>query len=146
MDINNLLSSQNECTLSWVRANGNPASTVVSFIYLDGKIWMTSLASSGRVKAIRNKPDVSVVVSGKGTELGHSRCVSIQGRCEIFSDQEIRDKFFPLFARAVLPDSEKGASMMANMMNSPENLVLVVTPDRTIPYDAHDQLEMANRM
>lgn len=146
MNPRELLIRQNECTLGWVKRDGAPASTIVSFIYHDEKIWMTALAGSARVRAIRRDPRVSVAVSGKGTPLGHSRCVSLQGRCAIRDDQATRDLFFPLFARAVLPDSEKGAAMMARMMNSHENLVLVFTPEKVIPYDAHDQLEMANRL
>ena len=84
------------------------------------------------------------MINGTGTEVGHSRCVSIAGRCEIYTDPATRDVFFPVFARAVLSRSEKGAAMMASSMNSPENLVLVVTPTKRIPYDAHDMLERAN--
>jgi len=144
--VEKLLTHQSECTLSWVKRDGCPASTVVSFVYLENKIYMTAMTGSGRVKAIRRQPRVSVSVSGKGCSVGHSRCVSLQGECEIFSDQETRDKFFPAFARAVLPDSEKGAAMMAGMMNSPENFVLVMTPDKVIPYDSHDMLEQADSL
>ncbi len=139
-----LLHRQNECTLSWIKQNNTPASAIVSFVYLENKLWMTALEGSRRVKAIRRNPNVSVVISGKGCEVGHSRCVSIQGRCEVFSDKQARDQFFPGFAKAVLPNSEKGAAMMSQVMNSPENLVLVVTPEKTIPYDAHESMERAN--
>ncbi|MCB1615491.1 MAG: pyridoxamine 5'-phosphate oxidase family protein, partial [Pseudomonadales bacterium] len=101
MNPRELLTQQNECTLSWVKRDGGPASTIVSFIYHDEKLWMTALAGSARVRAIRRDPRVSVVVSGKGTPLGHSRCVSLQGHCEIRDDQATRDLFFPLFAKAV---------------------------------------------
>lgn len=140
-----LLHQQNECTLAWIKADGSPASTVVSFVYLDEKLWMTALEGSGRVKAIRQEPRVCVSISGKGTELGHSRCVSIQGRCDVLSDSTHRNYFFPAFAKVVLPDSERGALMMAQMMNSPENLVLILNPTKIIPYDAHDMLEQANK-
>ena len=35
---------------------------------------------------------------------------------------------------------------MAKSMNSPENLVLLVTPSKLIPYDAQASLDQANRM
>ena len=106
---------------------------------------MTALEGSKRVKAIKHYSKVSVTISGKGCEVGHSRCVSIQGNCEIYSDASTRNQFFPAFARAVLPDSKKGAAMMAKMMNNPDNLVLVLSPVKMIPYDAHDMLEQANK-
>ena len=86
------------------------------------------------------------MVSGAGSPVGHGRCVSIQGACEIRGDQATRDRFFPAFSRAVLPGSARGAAMMAQGMNTPENLVLLVTPRKSIPYDAHERLEAANRL
>jgi len=144
--VRRLLTEQNECTLSWLTRLGPPASTVVSFVLLDGLIAMTALEQSARVRAIRRTPQVALAVSGSGSPVGHSRCVSIQGECEIRGDQEIRDRFFPLFSQSVLPDSRKGAEMMAKSMNSPENLVLLVTPSKFIPYDAQASLDQANRM
>ena len=144
--VRRLLTEQNECTLSWLMRDGRPASTVVSFVLLDGMIAMTALETSSRVRAIRRNPNVAIVVSGSGSPVGHSRCVSIQGECEVRSDPATRDRFFPLFGRAVLPGSEKGAERMAKAMNTPENLVLLVTPRRQIPYDAQARLEQANRM
>ena len=141
-----LLSEQNECTLSWILRDGRPASTVVSFVLLDGAIALTALAHSPRVQAIRRNPHVALVVSGKGSPVGHGRCVSIQGECEVRSDRETRDRFFPAFSRAVLPDSERGAERMARAMNTPENQVLLVTPRKLIPYDSQASLDAANRI
>jgi len=144
--VERLLTEQNECTLSWLTREGLPASTIVSFVALDGMIAMTALAGSARVKAIRRNPNVALVISGSGSPVGHSRCVSIQGECEIRDDQAIRDRFFPAFAASVLPNSSKGAEMMAKGMNSPENLVLLLKPRKMIPYDAQASLDRANRM
>jgi len=144
--VERLLTEQNECTLSWLTHEGLPASTVVSFVVLDGLIAMTALAGSARVKAIRRNPNVALVISGSGSPVGHSRCVSIQGECEIRDDSETRNRFFPAFGMAVLPNSHKGAEMMAKGMNSPENLVLLLKPRKMIPYDAQASLDRANRM
>lgn len=118
----------------------------MSFVALDDKIWLTALVSSPRVKALSHNPNAVVVISGKGCEVGHSRCVSLQGTCEVASDPSARDRFFPAFASAVLPDSEKGAAMMSKSMNTPENLVLVFTPTKIIPYDSQQMLDRANSM
>lgn len=144
--VRRLLTEQNECTLSWLTREGRPASTIVSFVLLDEMIAMTALEHAARVKAIRRNPNVAVVVSGSGSPVGHSRCVSIQGECEVRNDQATRDRFFPLFSAAVLPNSRKGAAMMATGMNTPENLVLLVQPRKLIPYDAQAGLDRANRM
>ncbi len=144
--VRRLLTEQSECTLSWLTREGLPASTIVSFVLLDGLIAMTALEYAARVTAIRRNPNVAVVVSGSGSPVGHSRCVSIQGECEILGDQATRDRFFPLFSEAVLPGSRKGAEMMSKGMNTPENLVLLLTPRKLIPYDAQAGLDRANRM
>jgi nitroimidazol reductase NimA-like FMN-containing flavoprotein (pyridoxamine 5'-phosphate oxidase superfamily) len=143
--VRRLLVEQNECTLGWLARDGRPVASVVSFVWLDGRIAMTALEDSPRVRAIRRDPRVSVTVSGLGSPVGQARCVSIQGRCEIRDDAATRDRFFPAFSRAVLPDSERGALAMASAMNTPENLVLMVEAEKWIPYDAQARMEMAGR-
>jgi hypothetical protein len=144
--VERLFKDQNECTLSWLTRDGNPAATTVSFVELDGQIWMTALASSARVTALSRNPNAAVVISGKGSEVGHARCVSLQGRCEVGSDPASRDRFFPAFSRAVLPNSRAGAELMSKGMNTPENRVLVFTASKTIPYDAQAALAKADSL
>lgn len=144
--VERLLGEQNECTLCWVTNDGRPAATTVSFVHLDGDIWMTALETSARVHALRRNSNATVVISGKGSDVGHSRCVSMQGICEITANKDVRDRFFPAFASVVLPDSKAGATMMANGMNSPENLVLIFKATKVMPYDAQAALDRANSL
>ena len=141
-----LLREQNECTLCWTRRDGAPAATIVSYVYSEDCLWMTALAGSKRVAAIQARPDVAVVISGKGCSVGHSRCISLQGRCDVIEDSELRDWFFPAFSNAVLRNSERGAAMMAQSMDSPENLVLRFLPERSFPYDSQAMFEQADSL
>ena len=141
-----LLHEQNECTLCWVMQDGAPAATTVSFVAMDEKVYLTALDVSARVRALARDPRAVLVISGKGGPVGHSRCVSMQGTCDVADDEQTRDKFFPAFARVVLPDSEKGAQFMAQSMNTPENLVLCFTPAKLLPYDAQAMLDQANSL
>lgn len=141
-----ILDAQNECTLCWVTRDGSPAATVVSFIYADDCIWMTALAGAARVRAIRRDPRVAVVVSGSGSKMGDTRCVSIRGRCEILADKATRDWFFPRFGKRVLHKSRIGARMMASTMNNDSNIVLRFTPEKAKSYDAQKAMRMANIM
>lgn len=141
-----ILAAQNECTLSWVTRDGSPAATVVSFLYDDGFIWMTALSGCARVRAIGRDDRVAVVVSGKGSKAGDTRCVSMRGHCEILADAETRDWFFPRFSRRVLHKSRIGATMMAKSMNNESNLVLKFTPEKVMPYDAQRMMKAANFM
>lgn len=141
-----ILDAQNECTLCWVTRDGSPAATVVSFLFADGCIWMTAEAGCARDIAISRDSRVAIVVSGKGSKAGDTRCVSMRGRCEILRDADSRDWFFPRFAKRVLHKSRIGARMMASSMNNHSNLVLKFTPDKVIPFDAQTMMKMANFM
>ncbi len=139
-----LLDAQNECTLCWSTTDGSPAATVVSFLYAKESLWMTTLENFPRIRAIDRNPKVALVVSGKGSKMGDTRCVSMRGTCIIHRDAQIRDWFFPLFSSRVLDKSKLGASMMAKSMNNDSNLVLQFTPEKVIPYDAQDMMNRAN--
>lgn len=144
--VEQLLQQQNECSLCWVKADGAPAATIVSFVWDGHSLWMTAVVGSARVHALQRDPRAAVVVSGKGTALGDSRCVSLQGSVAIRAEPAVRDWFFPALAAAVLPRSRKGAAMMAGMLSGPENLVLQFCPERVIPWDSHDSMAMANSL
>ncbi len=144
--VEQLLLQQNECSLCWLKSDGAPAATIVSFVWAEQSVWMTALAGSARVQALLRDPRSTVVITGKGSPVGASRCVSMQGQVIVCTEQTIRDWFFPVFAKAVLPDSRKGAAMMASMMSGPENLVLQFVPEKVIPWDSHDSMAMANRL
>ena len=138
-----ILQAQNECTLSWITQDGSPAATVVSFIYEQECLWMTTPAGSVRERALMRDGRVAVVVSGKGCDLGDTRCVSMRGHCEILRDAATRDMFFPLFARKVLHKSRIGAPLMAKSMNTSANVVLKFTPSKVIPFDAQKMMKVA---
>jgi nitroimidazol reductase NimA-like FMN-containing flavoprotein (pyridoxamine 5'-phosphate oxidase superfamily) len=144
--IEQLLQQQNECVISWVKSDNTPAATIVSFLWAKQSVWMTALKDSPRVRALKRNPRAAIVVSGKGTKMGASRCVSIQGRCVVRHEPDVRDWFFPAFASVVLPGSDRGRRMMTDLICGPENLVLQFLPERYIPYDSHDQMEAANRL
>ncbi len=140
-----LIDAQDECTLIWCTRDGSPTGTIVSYFAEGGSIWMTALRESNRARALSRDPRTALVISGKGSDLGHARCVTLRGSTMLHRDEATRDWFFPRFARAVLPDSERGQAGMAKSMNNPANLVLEFTPERAIPYDAHEAMVAANR-
>jgi general stress protein 26 len=140
-----LLEAQDECTLIWLTQDGSPTGTIVSYFAADDRLWMTALAQSPRCRALTRDPRATVTISGKGTALGHARCVTLRGHVSILRDDTTRDWFFPRFAAAVLPDSERSQVGMVRAMNSPANVVLEFAPQKVIPYDSHEQMVAANR-
>lgn len=141
-----LLNEQNECVLSWITQDGSPASTVVSFVYYDNALWMTAAAGSARVKALNRDPRASLVVNGSGSEVGHTRCLSLRGRCQLHQDKAVRDVFFPRFSKKVLAKSKMGAGLMSKGMNNSSNYVLQFIPNKAIPYDAQKMIKLADFM
>lgn len=144
-----LLSSQDECTLIWNTADGGSTGTIVSF-FAEAEaeadaVWMTALTTAARSRAFRRDPRASVVLSGKGSPVGHARCTTLRGRVLLHDDEETRDWFFPRFAAAILPGSPRGQQGVVASMNNEANLVLQFVPERAIPYDAHAQMVAANR-
>ena len=139
-----ILAVQNECSLSWLKQNGSPAATVVSYVYARKALWMTAAASSPRVRAIQRRRNVALTVSGKGTEVGHTRCIAMQGVCDVLTDQQTRDWFFPLFANAVISNNQRSANQMATSMNNASNALLRFTPEKIIEYDAQAMMDLAN--
>jgi hypothetical protein len=141
-----LLRTQDECTLIWRTRDGSCTGTIVSYFADGGHVWMTAAAGSIRARALARDPRTALVITGKGSALGHARCVTLRGETRLHRDAATRDWFFPRFAKAVLPDSERGQAGMARSMNNEGHLVLEFIPERTIPYDAHDQMVGANRL
>ena len=141
-----LLEAQDECTLIWSTRDGSPTGTIVSYFAGGGSIWMTALSHSKRSRALARDPRATLVITGKGSELGHARCVTLRGHVDLHRDGDTRDWFFPRFARAVLPESPRGQAGMVQAMNNGANLVLEFIPREFIPYDAHEQMVAANRL
>lgn len=141
-----LLNEQNECVLSWITQDGSPASTVVSFVYYDNAVWMTATAGSARIKALSRDPRASLVINGSGSEIGHTRCLSLRGRCQLHLDKSVRDVFFPRFSKKVLAGSKIGAGLMSKGMNNNSNYVVEFIPHKAIPYDAQKMMKLADFM
>ncbi len=141
-----ILQAQNECALSWISSDGSPAATVVSYLFADNCLWMTAISGCSRDIAISRDGRVAVVVSGKGSEQGDTRCVSMRGHCEVLRDKETRAWFFPRFAERVLDKSPVGAGIMASSMDNATNMILKFSPEKIISYDAQKMMHAANSM
>ena len=93
-----LLLEQKECVLNWCTQDEWPMGVIHSYIYRNGKIWITAGAHRHRVSALRRNPKTSVVITSKGTSMGAGKSITIKGRCEIHEDKAIKDWFYPELA------------------------------------------------
>lgn len=136
-----LLNEQTECTFIWSTREGNGLGTPMSFLWNNNRVWVTTNAQRPRIKAIKNNPRVSVVISSAGTSLGNSRGISLQGEAKIHALTDVSDWFLPAYCQKLLPSSANGASTLATMLQQPGQVVVEVIPDKWICYDGQSLMD-----
>jgi len=136
-----ILASQNEATLTWSRRDGWPVGAIMSYVWRDGKFWLTASSQRPRVAAIRRDDRVSVVVSSIGTPLGPAKAITYKGRCTIRDDRATKDWFYPALAAAILPGDERTQRAFQRMLDSPRRVILEVTPESSFSFDAMKMME-----
>ena len=130
-----LLNTHRECVFNWCTQDNWPMGVIMSYIWMDGRVWLTASAHRHRISAVRRNPKVSVVITSTGTPLGPGKTITIKGRCVIHEDRETKDKFYPAFSRHLNPDSEERAKFFQEFLDSPLRVVLEVIPEKYITYD-----------
>ena len=133
-DRETLLKNQNECVFVWRTSDGWPIGVVMSYVWREGKVWLTASGQRPRVNAVRRDDRVSVVISSAGTGVPPAT-VTIKGRCAILADAETKRWFYPALAAALIPRNEKQQDGFVRMLNSPRRIVMRVTPERLITFD-----------
>ncbi len=130
----NLLATHNECTFMWSTLDGWPIGVIMSYLWKDGRIWLTAGAHRHRISAVRRDPRVSVVVTSTGSALGPGKSVTAKGRCTVHEDRETKDWFYPEFSAHLQPNAE-AAEVFCKFLDSPVRVILEVVPEKWISYD-----------
>ena len=129
-----LLQQQSECTFVWA-GRDEALATIMSFLWRDGCLWLTTNDSRPRVAAVRKHGRATAVVSSAGTTLGISRCVTVRGPCEILDDRHEKDSFFPFFCQKLFPDNPRAQAAMQNQLDRDGQIILRLRPDHISGYD-----------
>ncbi len=129
-----LLRTHAECSFNWATKDGWPVGVIMSYLWKDGRFWLTAGAHRHRIEAVRRDPRVSIVVTSTGTKLGPGKSVTAKGRCTVHEDAETKRWFYPEFARHLYPEAS-AAEKFAAFLDSPLRVVLEVTPEKWISYD-----------
>ncbi len=130
-----LLHTQNECTFIWSTRDGWPVGVVMSYVWRDGRVWLTASAQRKRIPAVRRDGRVSVVVTSTGSKMAAGRTVTIKGRCIVHEDEETKAWYYPALAAALIPGNAAQAAGFAKMLDSPRRVVLEVVPEKFITFD-----------
>jgi len=134
-DCEHLLTTQNECTFIWRMRDGWPIGVIMSYIWRDGKVWMTASSQRPRIAAVQRDDRVSVVVSSMGTQLSPGT-VTIRGRCAIREDEETKRWFYPALAQALIPGDDRRQGRFVKMLDSPRRVVMCVSPEKFITFSS----------
>ncbi len=129
-----LLRAHAECTFNWATRDGWPMGVIMSYLWRDGRFWLTAGAHRHRIEAVRRDPRVSIVVTSTGTKLAAGKSITAKGRAIVHEDAETKAWFYPAFARHLYPD-EKQARAFGENLDSPLRIVLEVVPEKWITYD-----------
>lgn len=133
-DRERLLTVARECVFNWCTRDNWPMGVIMSMLWHEGRVWLTAGAHRHRIAAVRRNPQVSVVITSTGTELGPSKTITIKGVCTVHEDRETKDWFYPKFAQHLRPVEEE-AQAFERMLDSPLRVVLEVEPVKFITYD-----------
>ncbi len=133
-DREKLLRGHAECTFNWSTKDGWPMGVIMSYLWKDGRFWLTAGAHRHRISAVRRDPRVSIVVTSTGTKLGGGKSITAKGRCVVHEDRETKDWFYPEFAMH-LQREERAAEGFAKFLDSPIRVILEVVPEKWITYD-----------
>ncbi|MFT7652295.1 MAG: nitroimidazol reductase NimA-like FMN-containing flavoprotein [Candidatus Azotimanducaceae bacterium] len=133
-----LMTKAPECVLMWGTKDHWPVGVVHSFVWQDGHIWITFAAHRHRASAIKRDPRVSVTVSGRTSQ--DPECpmgaVTFKGRGVFVDDEDTKLKFYRALSKKVSPDDQGGEDDFYSLLDSPLRLVLDITPEKVISFDA----------
>jgi general stress protein 26 len=130
-----MLDAQNECTFIWSNKEGWPVGVIMSYVFRDGRFWLTASSQRARISAVRRDPRVCIVVTSTGSKMQRNRTVTYKGTCTVHDDQATKDWFYPALALAIRPDDQEGRDLFARFLDSPRRVILEVEPTQRIGYD-----------
>ena len=132
-----LLTTQNECTFMWANREGWPVGVTMSYVWHDGRFWLTASRQRARVRSLQRDDGASVCVTSKGTDLGPNLTVTYKGRVTIHDDEDTKRWFFPALAAALHPEDEQWQQSFCRFLDSPRRVVLELVPVGRIGFDGH---------
>jgi general stress protein 26 len=134
-DEEELLNAHNECTFIWANKEGWPVGVIMSYVWHNGKFWLTATSQRARIHAVRRDPRVCIVVTSTGSPLPRNKAITWKGTCTIHDDDATKEWFYPALAAALQPDSPDAQAQFVKFLDSPRRVILEVDPTQRIGYD-----------
>jgi len=139
-----LLLAHNECTFIWANREGWPVGVIMSYIWRQGRFWLTASNHRARIHALRRDPRCCVVVTSTGSPLPRNQAVTWKGICTLHEDEDTKRWFYPDLSKALRGEGERARSFQ-KYLDSPRRVILEVEPTQRIGYDGHKMVSATNR-
>ncbi len=134
--VDQLMNDSSECVLMWGTQDGWPVGVYHSFVWRDGKFWITCAAHRHRVAAIQRDGRVSVAVSAVAAqEFSPRGSATAKGRAIVREDQATKDWFYPALAQKAFPHDKAAEDDFVERLDSPLRIIIEVTPEKWITFD-----------
>ena len=130
-----LLLAHNECTFIWSNKEGWPVGVIMSYVWREGRFWLTASGQRARVAAVRRDPRVCVVVTSTGSPLPRNKAITWKGTCTVHDSREVKDWFYPELAAALNAGEPERAASFQAFLDSPRRVIFEVEPTQRIGYD-----------
>ena len=140
-EVDDLMNHSGECVLMWSTSDGWPVGVTHTFLWHDGKIWLTFASHRHRAAAIRRDARVSVNVSSAGYARGTAKrlprgAITFKGRGEFFEDDATKSWFYPALSAKLSPTDAGAAQFFTGFLDSPLRTILAITPEKRIMYNS----------
>ena len=130
-----LLSEQSELNFMWSTRDHWAVGVFMSYVWRDGRFWVTLTTQRARMRAIERDPRVSVAVTGVGTSIGRLKSATAKGRVRIHNDEQTKAWFYPALARRVMPPIAPVQQAFISLLDSERRVVVEVVPEKWITFD-----------
>ena len=135
-----LLLAHNECTFIWSNKEGWPVGVIMSYVFRNGKFWLTASGQRARIAAVRRDPRVCVVVTSTGSPIPRNKAITWKGTCTVHEgsapeNAALKEWFYRDLADAIRYDDKAAADLFVKFLDSPRRVILEVETTQRIGYD-----------
>ena len=131
-----LVGTQRECTFMWTNKAGEAFGVIMSYLPHEGVFWLTAAERRARIAAIRRFPRASMCITSTGTDLGGGKTITYKGDCTVHTSRDVKDWFYPRFARWIRPNDEVAATTFQTFLDSPDRVIIEFRPDYKLGFDS----------
>ena len=133
-ELSALLDAQTQCVVSFHDQHGWPRGVVLSYLFTEGRYWLSAVEGRAHVDGLRNDPRMTIVINERGTDSVGRQMIAQRGRAVVHTDRATLEWFYPLFAQRLVP-ADPGPFLQH--LDTPNRVVIEVVPEgRAISHDS----------